>query len=119
MSLPPDYFYRQREFYIEGLAWKKIGNIDKSREFFNKVINEQTDFLFNESAERRIQQLRFYTALAMAELGMENSAVALLSSINEYRLKRGLIFLGLSKAELKKWDEMDPLAEPAMDSHAH
>ena len=119
VSLPPDYFYRQREFYIEGLAWKKIGNIDKSREFFNKVINEQTDFLFNESAERRIQQLRFYTALAMAELGMENSAVALLSSINEYRLKRGLIFLGLSKAELKKWDEMDPLAEPAMDSHAH
>jgi tetratricopeptide (TPR) repeat protein len=119
INLPVDYFYRQEEYYIEGLAYKKLGNKEKSQEFFRKTIDEQTDFLFNESAESRIQQLRFYAALAMSELGMENPARALLSGINEFRLRHGLVFLSLSKSEMKKWTTKDPLAEPVTVSSDH
>jgi tetratricopeptide (TPR) repeat protein len=113
VNLPPDYFYRHEEYYISGLAYKKLGETAKSQEFFRKVIDEQTDFLFNEGAENRIQQLRFYVALSMKELGMDTAARGMLSSINEYRLRKGLEVLSLENSELRNWTLKNPLAESA------
>lgn len=112
ISLPIDYFYRQREFFISGLAYKMMGEAARSQEFFKKVIDERTDFMFKASVENRLAQLRFYVALAMKELGMETAGRGMLVGINEYRLKRGLVTLHLDKSELDRWNTKDPLAEP-------
>jgi tetratricopeptide (TPR) repeat protein len=110
-SLPADYFYRQREFFIAGMAYKIQGEKEKSQEYFHKVIDEPTNFMFNEGFENMLQKNRFYVALAMKELGLENSAQGMLTGINDYRLKHGLIMLHLDAAELKSWSAKDPLAE--------
>jgi tetratricopeptide (TPR) repeat protein len=119
VNLPSDYFYRQEEYYITALAYKMLGEPARSEEFFRKVMNEQTDFMFNEGNENRIHQLRFYVALSMKELGMQTAAVGMLSEINEYRLKRGLVVLRLGKADMNKWTLQDPLAEPASAPAEH
>ena len=116
ISLPVDYWYRQREFFITGLAYKMLGETTRSQEYFQKVINEPTDFLFNASSESMLQKQRFYTALAMKDLGMEPAATGLLVGINDYRIKRGLVVLKLEKQEINKWNKVDPLAEPGSDS---
>jgi tetratricopeptide (TPR) repeat protein len=112
ISLPADYFYRQREFFITGLAYKIQGEKAKSQEFFRKVTDEPTSFLFNAGVENSLQEKRFYVALAMKELGMETAAQGILVGINDYRLKHGLITLHLEKSELRRWTFLDPLAEP-------
>ncbi len=89
-----------------------MGETARSHEFFRKVIDEPTDFMFNEYEETRLVQLRFYSALAMKELGMETAARGMLVGINEYRLKHGLVTLHLEKSELDRWNVNDPLAEP-------
>jgi tetratricopeptide (TPR) repeat protein len=117
VNLPSDHFYRHEEYYISGIAYKMLGEKAKSQDFFRKVLDEQTDFLFNEDAKNRIQQLRFYVALSMKELGMDATARGMLGSINEYRLKRGLVVLNLEKSELLKWVQRDPLVETASPEH--
>jgi hypothetical protein len=112
INLPVDYFYRQREFFIAGQAYKMLGETAKSQEFFRKVMDELTDFTFNAGVENRTNQMRFYVALAMKELDMETAARGMLVGINEYRLKRGLVTLRLDKSELNRWTLKDPLAEP-------
>lgn len=112
ISLPVEYFYRQREFFISGLAYKMMGETARSQEFFRKVIDERTDFMFKASLENRLTQNRFYVALAMKELGMETAGRGMLVGINEYRLKHGLVTLHLEKSELDRWNMKDPLAEP-------
>jgi tetratricopeptide (TPR) repeat protein len=119
VKLPADYFYRQQEYYVAGVACKMLGDKSGSLEYFRRAADEQTDFLFNESAEERIQELRFYVALALKELGMGPASSGILGSINQYRLKRGLIVLSLDKGEMKKWDVHDPLAEPAPPPAEH
>jgi tetratricopeptide (TPR) repeat protein len=117
VNLPPDYFYRQQEYYITGLSYKMLGDTVRSHQFFRKVIDEQTDFLFNAGAENRLHQLRFYVALALKELGMEPVARGILATINQYRVKRGLVVLPLDKSGLGDWTVQDPLAEPALTEH--
>lgn len=117
ISLPVEYFYRHREYYISGLAYKMMGDTLKSNEFFRKVIDEQTDFMFKASMENRVTQLRFYVALAMKELGMETAGRGMLVGINEYRMKHGFIPLHLEKSEIDRWNIKNPLAEPVTAEH--
>lgn len=112
ISLPAEYFYRQHEFFLAGEAYRMMGDTVKSREYFRKVIDEPTDFTFNESVEGNLARLRFYVALAMKELDMAAAARGMLVGINEYRLKHGLVTLKLDASELKRWTLTDPLAEP-------
>lgn len=116
VNLPVDYWYRHREFYISGLAWKMLGDTSKSREFFEKVVAEPADFLFNEGLENMINKERFYVALAMRELNMEQAARAMMVGINTYRLKQGLVVLKLDNNELSRWSASDPLAEKNLAS---
>jgi tetratricopeptide (TPR) repeat protein len=118
VSLPVEYWYRQKEYYIAGLAFRMLGQEVQSREFFTRAINEQTDFLFNASSERGLQLQRFYAALSMKELGMDPSARSILNGINTDRIQHGLIVLKLEKKELMNWSVRDPLAEnPSSDEH--
>jgi tetratricopeptide (TPR) repeat protein len=113
INQPVEYFYRQREYFISGQAYKILGEKIKSQEFFRKVIDEPTDFMFFAEVELRLAKLRFYTALSMKELGMETAGQGMLVGINELRLKRGLVTLKLEESELDKWDLANPLAEPS------
>jgi tetratricopeptide (TPR) repeat protein len=113
INLSPDYFYRQHEYFLSGQAYKIMGETSKSQEFFRKVIDEQTDFMFNASDELRLAQLRFYVALSMKELGMEPAGRGMLVGINACRLKFGLVTLILDKSEMDRWNTKDPLSESA------
>ena len=119
INLPIDYFYRQREFFITGLAYKIQGDKAKSQEFFRKVTEEPTGFLFNEGVENNLHEMRFYVALAMRELGMDTAAQGMLIGINDYRLKHGLVTLHLEKSDLNRWTLLDPLAEPSSAAVEH
>ena len=111
INLPVEYFYRQREFFLSGQVFKIMGETSKSQEFFRKVIDEQTDFMFNTSDELKLVKLRFYVALSMKELGMETAARGMLVGINESRLKFGLVTLKLETSEMDRWNNENPLAE--------
>ncbi len=119
ISLPVDNFYRQREFFIAGQAYKMLGDKLKSQECFHKVMEEPTDFTFNASVENNLAHLRFYVALAMKELDMETAARGMLVGINEYRLKHALVVLKLDKSELARWTTHDPLMEPKLSESDH
>jgi tetratricopeptide (TPR) repeat protein len=119
ISLPVDYFYRQREFFIAGQAYNLLGDTVKSKEFFHRVIEEPTDFTFNASVENNLAHLRFYVALAMKELKMETAARGMLVGINEYRLKNGLVNLKLDNSEHTRWRMHDPLMEPKLSVSEH
>jgi tetratricopeptide (TPR) repeat protein len=108
-SLPVDQFYRQREFFLTGTAYKLLGDA-RSQDYFRKVVNEPADHLFSEYIENSIQHDRFYTALALKELGMESTAREILSAINDYRVSQSLVPLRLESEELKRWQTIDPLA---------
>lgn len=111
LPAPVQYFFRQREFYIAALAYKLKGDALKSKEYFRKVIGEPADFMFNETHEPGIVHMRFYMALAMKELGMDEAARAILVGINRYRLGKGLVVLYLENSELDRWHTRDPLLE--------
>lgn len=113
INLPAEFFYRQREFFIAAQAYKNMGKASESQEFFRKVIDEQTDFMFNAGDEMKLARLRFYTALSMKELGMEPAGRGLLVGINACRLKSGLVTLKLDNSELEKWNTKDPLSKPS------
>jgi tetratricopeptide (TPR) repeat protein len=118
-SLPLEHSYRQHEFYLAGLAHEMMGETAKSEEFYRLVLEEPTDFLFNEHLENMLQKQRFYVALVMDKLGMEVAASGMLVGINSFRLQRSLVTLRLEKSELDRWNMKDPLAEPATVSSAH
>ena len=113
MNFPADYFYRQREFFITAQVYKIEGETSKSQEYFRKVIDEQTDFLFNESDELKLAHLRFYVALSMKELGMEAAARGMMVGINASRLKFGLVPLKLDKSEMDYWNKKDQFSGSA------
>jgi tetratricopeptide (TPR) repeat protein len=116
ISIPIEYFYRQHEFYITGMAYKALGEKAKSQDFFRKVTEEPTDFMFNAGFENRLNKKRFYVALAMREMGMEIAARGILVGINDYRLKHGFVTLHPEKSELDLWTTKDPLAEPTLSA---
>ena len=118
-SLPLEHSYRQHEFFLAGLAHEILGETAKSQEFYMKVLDEPTDFLFNEHLENMLQKQRFYVAMAMGKLGMEVAASGMLVGINSFRQQHSLVTLRLEKSELDRWNMRDPLAEPATASSAH
>ena len=56
---------------------------------------------------------------AMGKLGMEVAASGMLVGINSFRQQHSLVTLRLEKSELDRWNEHDPLADPASASSAH
>ncbi len=104
--------YRQREFFIAAQAHKTLGDTAGAQKFFRQVLEEPADLLFNEALEDTVQRDRFYTALAMCELGMEVAARGLLGEINVYRRQHSLATLQLDPAQLKSWHAKDPFLAP-------
>jgi Tfp pilus assembly protein PilF len=109
LRLPVDQFYRQREFFLTATAYKLLGDA-RSKEYFQKVVDEPADHLFSEYTENSIQHDRFYSVLALQELGKDTTAHEMLSAINDYRIRASLVPLRLETGELKRWEVADSFA---------
>jgi hypothetical protein len=118
VNYPEEWMYLHQEYYLHGLALKMLGDSAEAEKYFRKGIEQKAELHWFKPFENYTNLLRFYTALSMKELGMEAAANCVLGGVNTYRETQALVFLGLVKSDLKRWNEQDPDSTVVVHKHA-
>ena len=94
---------------LKGFCLKKLAENDQAQRCFEEAASEHHKVEFFEPKREDVNKIRFYQALALKELGLEEEADRLIDGVNHYRQLKGLVPLRLKLED----EDLLAAADPA------